>query len=1420
MTNTISIQNWTITNGNSPFSSFCGIINLLGGDGIFNIQTVAKKTIEGLLSHYKFQMDFEFVTIDYFNDKTLNIFFDDILVGAFQMPMSTANYTKIKYETISGSLEDGYFSFENYSKYGYMLMDSGNLCAGSDDENFYLFKIIAEHNLSSINIAFKITGSSLQGTWGMKRFSYYVWSKAITTTCLPSCTTCNDLNCHYCGGAYLMQDDVCVTSCLANYKYDSGNKKCFSCHSSCLDCTDEDPDSCLSCNTNYFLSGTSCLRSCPIGFFFDANNQECKACSPTCFTCNGLNSNNCIRCNNQLLFSSGSCVVDCPLSQFLEVSTSLCKNCDIICQTCNGPFSDNCTSCMSGKYYSKGNCVINCPSNQFLKILNNSCADCDISCLTCKGLLSNECDSCHLSALFSNGNCVSSCSSNQFLNVSNSSCTDCDLTCQTCNGPLLNNCTSCPSNSFSYQSSCVSHCPTNYYANTFTNECVTCLQGYYFEISNFSCSLCDSSCLTCNDSLSTNCTSCFSSRFLFNSECILQCPSHYYYDSTNNSCFLCDISCLECNGSFQNNCLSCYSDFKFQKNVCLHAVCAFNEFWDKSDLICRNCSQFCKSCFGSQPINCLSCLDGFVQKSNQCIQSQNVSLSVTVIENPFRFILSFSNETMLFSNLFFENLNNSLTINISNFNKNLFNYSFERINQSNYSLNITFFDNLYADFSYLDIYLNNTIDDTLNLINNSFQILLNSYALCQGEDYYYENGSCLLKTIIDYNWMYTTKFNFIKLVFDVIKENKTENSSDVKLISDSLYPIIVEGVQNRILYVSATNNENISYSFQINTDSVIIIFNYTNSNFVKHRVILYQNASKWFELKNSQKTRLVKKKLTITIINEYISSDQIQMLENTKVLSEKGEIAATALTYLAYASSTKSTFAIRGILLTNLIQMLKYLTIMYPSNAKIIFLPESENHYFVNGDVYSVKPIDLLLNGLPQNFLSYNVSLYLLNNILDEYIFIFIILVFGSIFNLSNCQNVKIYQRIFNFIKSNFVWNVIIMILFSKYMKTVFFVFISLRFGFFFDKINTMFSLCFLIYINFIPLHYLKIIFILNQLEAIGLKKTFNFNVPKNNSIAASIYSNEIQKKSKFSDGTTNSFPDSESKSKKIIQWHEFTEYSTPYLKTPDNNFNDPSNLKSCDSSPNKFAHNLIKRKENIDTSSPTSMQSRSPKKKKIVAFYDLKKKEMEKNYQPSLINNSNNRILTNNSSNKISQFFGKVCLTYFLKVHDLIYKIKDEKAYARKYAVFKKELRENVGLHQYCFIIDLIRYFTIPFIIILLYGFPFIQMTILCMINLLFFALIVLEKPFKTKIRNYFSIFNEICINIAMLATFLLSILDLNENWNIDLRINLGWLLTFSYIILLSSLIFYSFLLIVSKLFLLFRRFRPKNKNKIFDRK
>lgn len=121
------------------------------------------------------------------------------------------------------------------------------------------------------------------------------------------------------------------------------------------------------------------------------------------------------------------------------------------------------------------------------------------------------------------------------------------LTCE--GGPAADQCTTCKNDSeaglkYLNIKMCVSVCPSDKYPNTTTPH-------------NLLCSLCNESCLTCNDSLDSNCTSCPTNFVLDDGHCNLQCADGKYAD-VNRICQLCDPICQTCSIS-SDRCTSCNS---------------------------------------------------------------------------------------------------------------------------------------------------------------------------------------------------------------------------------------------------------------------------------------------------------------------------------------------------------------------------------------------------------------------------------------------------------------------------------------------------------------------------------------------------------------------------------------------------------------------------------------------------------------------------------------------------------------------------------------------------------------------------------------------------------------------------------------------------------------------------------------------
>ena len=78
---------------------------------------------------------------------------------------------------------------------------------------------------------------------------------------------------------------------------------------------------------------------------------------------------------------------------------------------------------------------------------------------------------------------------------------------------------------------------------------------------NNTCQYCSSSCLTCQSSNSSACTSCSPTTYLYASLCATTCPNATYADNSTNTCQPCLPPCLLCQTLAY--CLSCLDPNKF-----------------------------------------------------------------------------------------------------------------------------------------------------------------------------------------------------------------------------------------------------------------------------------------------------------------------------------------------------------------------------------------------------------------------------------------------------------------------------------------------------------------------------------------------------------------------------------------------------------------------------------------------------------------------------------------------------------------------------------------------------------------------------------------------------------------------------------------------------------------------------------------
>ncbi|CAD8114389.1 unnamed protein product [Paramecium sonneborni] len=434
--------------------------------------------------------------------------------------------------------------------------------------------------------------------------------------------------------------------CLCNKAYiDSGinDIKClYICHSSCSDCDISGEDKCTSCPSTRLpdRSGTTFKCICKDSHYFSDNLQlECLPCHFTCKTCNGIYENNCLTCDltlRQLVMFK--CI--CP-NRYYDIGLLQCSPCHYTCLTCFGPEVDNCLTCSISNYREvKANKCLCLDTYMEKQTGDPQCYKCSYRCANCIGTIDNctSCPSFSFRDLGINNSC--SCPIKSYDEPGNPICIICHNTCLTCNGNQQNQCTSCNvqiMRQLDLLGQCL--CINKYYdvgqpecktcspyclncLNTADN-CISCKSDRYLQdnicvcktklngamISSYQvqgkteCQSCHYSCLNCNGSTISKCTSCLDSemRVLQNGSCI--CVPHYL-DNGKPKCLECNYRCENCAG-IETSCLSCYQN-SFRNLVNQQCKCQKGYYDDGQNVLCQKCHYSCSEC-SSKETKCDSC---------------------------------------------------------------------------------------------------------------------------------------------------------------------------------------------------------------------------------------------------------------------------------------------------------------------------------------------------------------------------------------------------------------------------------------------------------------------------------------------------------------------------------------------------------------------------------------------------------------------------------------------------------------------------------------------------------------------------------------------------------------------------------------------------------------------------------------------
>ncbi|XP_061439271.1 extracellular matrix organizing protein FRAS1 isoform X3 [Rhineura floridana] len=395
--------------------------------------------------------------------------------------------------------------------------------------------------------------------------------------CHADCVTCSQSfdRCDVCRDTTKwLKNGHCVTSCGSGFYPDAG--LCLACKKTCSTCTDG--FACTSCQESLQLKDGQCVTSCGEGFF--PGSLHCTACHESCATCWGPTANNCLACQDpSRVLREGFCIASC--GQGFYIKDGVCKACNGTCDMCY-PDRPRCSACASDRIVHGGICVSECPGGHYADS-SRRCRACHRSCASCLGPLSTQCASCSFPLALRQGQCLSACGEGFYQD--HTICKGCHPSCRECVGPEHLHCTRCMKLEESLQ-------PEMKLEGTSVGICLPQCKDQFYLNNDGVCKDCHSSCLSCTEKSSENCTACTSLRALYKGQCVSECLDGYYRQEAH--CYLCHPSCKACSGPSDAECTTCHPHATFVNGRC-RTHCKEEQYLNLVGY-CVDCHPLCRQC--------------------------------------------------------------------------------------------------------------------------------------------------------------------------------------------------------------------------------------------------------------------------------------------------------------------------------------------------------------------------------------------------------------------------------------------------------------------------------------------------------------------------------------------------------------------------------------------------------------------------------------------------------------------------------------------------------------------------------------------------------------------------------------------------------------------------------------------------------
>ena len=1435
---------WVCFTSNSEWVSSCSVYHVLGGYNILGSTNYCQTSFNSLRPHYSLSISLTFLKIDNWNSNHFLIYIDTIQ----------------QYSSLSLSSTDD---------------ASQKLCSTTNtNDAIRSFSLNKSHTSTSAVLKFTsdLAFSATQASWGIRDVIINIDS------CHYSCSSCSGPASTQCTSCLTNADFISPGVCNCNNNYYMNLitpcltypcASCAACNSLCKTCSGDTSSHCLSCYVGTYLYNNNCLNNCPDGFFNDQSTLICQTCNINCKTCSNTASN-CLSCYTSTYLQNNVCVSECLAGYYGDINSLQCKFCSSLCSLCS-KLSGNCTACSYPLYLNPGNiCLNNCPSGMWKNSGTNKCENCLSPCVFCSDSASS-CTKCDNPYFLFGSSCLSTCPYGTFEDLSSRKCLSCSSQCSSCVNSS-DTCTLCDQNYVLDNFQCLTSCTYGRYFSSTAGQCLDCdsrcltcdkqstictscknqmvlLQDFscatscpqnQFADSNEICQTCDSKCSSCTKSSSYCLTCSDETLYADDGNCITHCSDNKYPYELNKQCFSCNETCNGCFGSQANQCIDCFIGYNFYKFHC-YSTCPDKTFPENGN--CSGCEKNCVHCVDS--VQCSICDTNYYLNNSVCMIKRQISASFFSIINPFSFKIIFGGEIIADD---IEIILSEITSNISGSNGRKIDYN---LNKEKEDLII------YLEFIYSEpITANNTnITFTFNeqinenfyitLYNNTFN--LNTFSVCcTSSNSYYDQSSkkCQTKNSISFSLIYSDDPTVYSL--------RTRGlSSDQVIHVTDIFQVLI-------------SNHNFIYDFSYGGSNIFSI------NFIFHdyiiggpQLVIKKNVS--LEYNILYHIIWVNEMATIKMTDCYqLSSNEQSISASTNDMSLMADIFNQCNLYINIVLNGQSSFLIQGLMLLNLINILKYISINYPPNVISMFNVRKSNGNMFGLPEINIDETDSLV--LPQIFIQYEVSEYYLNNegsflcqvltiVIIDISLLFMWKVYKTKFkSLPHKKYSKYFIGLLKWLKKIFIWPILFNYIFSKYQLLVFYTFTCFKFqttskpkG----EINVFFAVISGIFIIFMPFHIYKLSRKMRKIHNNKFSKVTP--VSSASDVEPKLKSFEIFRMDSKSPETKKGIEENFQSIENIKA--DYSNQHTPKLRVIStilkNISINPVEITDSDICKDQWKHAMTPQKQNLpdiheedapnsqefqETNIGTDIQTKLEQGRMKISEYKalsyifngnfsevpnsaiMTEKSTKRNIeltdcQPTVIKKPKEHRMLKQMTMFLS-LLNKLCIVEKLKKYYIhLYGVErcNDKQFIKRYSFLSNDFKNNNILQELYLFFDFLRHYLLASTVVIFFGYPLFQIIIISCLNIIFYMIMIVGRPFKNKYLMILTFINETLVNFALMSAILLAVYDETGNKDTTKRQLCGWFIIFANVFLMYSLV----LTTLAKIYVIVRSSITCKKNK-----